>query len=223
MTYFILMLTKNDLTIQNAPEVFEELKDTGVRHIGFKDIGLPMDKLKVLVQKMKSKGMKTYLEVVSESEEANIRSVKSALELGVDYLIGGTFVEETLKLFKGPHPKYYPYIGKIVGHPCLLRGAIDEILADAKRKEALGIDGINLLGYRYDGDVEKLTSSLLRTVKIPVIVAGSIDSFDRVRKMIQLKVAGFTIGGAILDKKFVPNGSLAEQVKAVLKETGEIR
>lgn len=223
MTYFILMLTKNDLTIQNAPEVFEEIKDTGARHIGFKDIGLPMDKLKVLVQKMKSKGMKTYLEVVSESEEANIRSVKSALELGVDYLIGGTYVEQTLKLFKGAHPKYYPYIGKIVGHPCLLRGTIDEILADGKRKEALGIDGINLLGYRYDGDVEKLTSSLVKTVKIPIIVAGSIDSFERVRKMIQLKVAGFTIGGAILDKKFVPNGSLAEQVKAVLKETGEIR
>jgi hypothetical protein len=149
--------------------------------------------------------------------------VKSALELGVDYLIGGTYVEQTLKLFKGAHPKYYPYIGKIVGHPCLLRGTIDEILADGKRKEALGIDGINLLGYRYDGDVEKLTSSLVKTVKIPIIVAGSIDSFERVRKMIQLKVAGFTIGGAILDKKFVPNGSLAEQVKAVLKETGEIR
>jgi len=223
LTYFILMLTKNDLTIQNAPEVFEEIKDTGVRHVGFKDIGLPIDKLKVLVQKMKSKGMKTYLEVVSESEEANIRSVKSALELGVDYLIGGTYVEQTLKLFKGAHPKYYPYVGKIIGHPCLLRGTIDEILADGKRKEALGIDGINLLGYRYDGDVEKLTSSLVKTVKIPIIVAGSIDSFDRVRKMIQLKVAGFTIGGAILDKKFVPNGSLAEQVKAVLKETGEIR
>ena len=223
MTYFILMLTKNDLTIKNAPEVFEEIKNTGVRHIGFKDIGLPFDKLKILVQKMKSKGMKTYLEVVSESEEANLRSVKSALELGVDYLIGGTYVEETMKLFKGAHPKYYPYIGKIIGHPCLLRGTIDEIVADGKKKQALGIDGINLLAYRYDGDVEKLISSLLKAVKIPIIVAGSIDSFDRVRKMIQLNVAGFTIGGAIMDKKFVPDGSLAEQATSVLKETGELR
>lgn len=223
MTFFILMLTKNDLTIQNAPEVFEEIKNTGVKHIGFKDIGLPIDKLKVLVQNMKSKGMKTYLEVVSESEEANLRSVKSALELGVDNLIGGTYVEETMKLFKGARPKYYPYVGKIVGHPCLLRGTIEEIVADGKKKQALGIDGINLLAYRYDGDVEKLISSLLKAVKIPIIVAGSIDSFDRVRRMIQLNVAGFTIGGAILDKKFVPNGSLAEQVTSVLKETGELR
>ena len=221
MTYFILMLTKNDLTIQNALEVFEEVKDTGVKHIGFKDIGLPMDKLKTLLQRMKARGMKTYLEVVSESEEANIRSVKNALELGVDYLVGGTYVEQTLKLFDGTHPKYYPYIGKIVGHPCLLRGTIDEIVADGGKKQAMGIDGINLLAYRYDGDVEKLIKSLLASVKIPVIVAGSIDSFERVRKMKELRVDGFTIGGAILDKKFVPNGSVAEQVRAVLKETGE--
>lgn len=225
MTYFIFMLTKNDLTIQNALEVFNEIKNTGVQHIGFKDIGLPMDKLKILVQKMKKHGMKTYLEVVSESEEANLRSVKNALELGVDNLIGGTYVEQTLKLLKGmkTRSKYYPYIGKIVGHPCLLRGTIDEITADGKKKEALGIDGINLLAYRYDGDVEKLITSVLESVKIPLIVAGSIDSFERVNRMIQLKVDGFTIGGAILDKKFVPNVSLSDQVKTILKETGEIR
>ncbi len=224
LTHFILMLTKNDLTIKNASDVFDEIKNTGVQHIGFKDIGLPMDELEVLVQKMKKQGMKTYLEVVSESEAANLRSVKNALQLGVDNLIGGTYVEQTLKLLKEVKtgPKYYPYIGKIIGHPCLLRGTIDEIAADGKKKEALGIDGINLLAYRYDGDIEKLVISVLRSVKVPLIVAGSIDSFERVHRMIQLKVDGFTIGGAVLDKKFVANGSLSDQVKAVLKKTGEI-
>jgi len=221
LTYFILMLTKNDLTVPNALEIFDEIRGTGIRHIGFKDIGLPMDKLKILVDKMKIHGMKTFLEVVSESEEANLRSVKNALELEVHYLVGGTYVEQTLGLLEGKRPKFYPYIGKVVGHPCLLRGTIEEIVSDGKRKEALGIDGINLLAYRYDGDVEGLVRSLLKSVKIPVIVAGSIDSFERVRRMIQLEVDGFTIGGAILDRKFVPNGSLSEQVRAVLKETGE--
>jgi len=215
------MLTKNDLTVPNALEIFDEIRGTGIRHIGFKDIGLPMDKLKILVDKMKIHGMKTFLEVVSESEEANLRSVKNALELEVHYLVGGTYVEQTLGLLEGKRPKFYPYIGKVVGHPCLLRGTIEEIVSDGKRKEALGIDGINLLAYRYDGDVEGLVRSLLKSVKIPVIVAGSIDSFERVRRMIQLEVDGFTIGGAILDRKFVPNGSLSEQVRAVLKETGE--
>jgi hypothetical protein len=150
------MLTKNDLTIRNALDVFDEIKDTGVRHIGFKDIGLPVDKLKILVQRMKKQEMRTYLEVVSESEEANVKSVKTAVELGVDNLIGGTYVGQTLKLMKGKKLGYYPYIGKIVGHPCLLRGSIEEIVADGKKKEAMGIDGINLLAYRYNGDVDKL-------------------------------------------------------------------
>jgi phosphoribosylformimino-5-aminoimidazole carboxamide ribonucleotide (ProFAR) isomerase len=64
-----------------------------------------------------------------------------------------------------------------------------------------------------------LTSSLLKSVRIPVIVAGTIDSFDRIKKMSQLGVEGFTIGGAIFDKKFIPNGSLTDQLKAVLNET----
>ena len=216
------MLTKNDLTIQNALDVFDEIKDTGVRHIGFKDIGLPMDKLKILVQRMKKQDMRTYLEVVSESEEANVKSVKSALELGVDNLIGGSYVEQTLKLMKGKKLGVFPYIGKIVGHPCLLRGSIEEIVADGKKKKAMGIDGINLLAYRYDGNVEELITSVQKAVKVPLIVAGSIDSFERVRRMKDLKVDGFTIGGAILDKKFVLNGSLSDQMRAVLKETGEI-
>ena len=216
------MLTKNDLTIQNALDVFDEIKDTGVRHIGFKDIGLPMDKLKILVQRMKKQDMRTYLEVVSESEEANVKSVKSALELGVDNLIGGSYVEQTLKLMKGKKLGFFPYIGKIVGHPCLLRGSIEEIVADGKKKKAMGIDGINLLAYRYDGNVEELITSVQKAVKVPLIVAGSIDSFERVRRMKDLKVDRFTIGGAILDKKFVSNGSLSDQMRAVLKETGEI-
>jgi len=216
------MLTKNDLTIQNALDVFDEIKDTGVRHIGFKDIGLPMDKLKILVQRMKKQDMRTYLEVVSESEEANMKSVKSALELGVDNLIGGSYVEQTLKLMKGKKLGFFPYIGKIVGHPCLLRGSIEDIVADGKKKKAMGIDGINLLAYRYDGNVEELITSVQKAVKVPLIVAGSIDSFERVRRMKDLKVDGFTIGGAILDKKFVLNGSLSDQMRAVLKETGEM-
>jgi len=77
-----------------------------------------MDKLKILVQRMKKQDMRTYLEVVSESEEANMKSVKSALELGVDNLIGGSYVEQTLKLMKGKKLGFFPYIGKIVGHPC---------------------------------------------------------------------------------------------------------
>jgi NAD(P)H-dependent flavin oxidoreductase YrpB (nitropropane dioxygenase family) len=218
MVEFIFMLTHSDMTIPNAIEVFKETKETGVKCIGFKDIGLPKDKLTELVQMMKKKKIKTFLEVVSGSEEENLRSAKVALELGVDYLIGGTYPKQTLPLVKGSGIKYFPYIGKIVGHPCLLRGTISEIVDDAKKVEKIGADGINLLAYRYDGDVKRLITSVKKAVRVPLIIAGSIDSYERVREMVNSGVWAFTIGGAVLDKKFVPQGTLSDQVKAVLKE-----
>jgi NAD(P)H-dependent flavin oxidoreductase YrpB (nitropropane dioxygenase family) len=221
MVEFIFMLTHSDMTILNAIEVFKETKETGVRCIGFKDIGLPKEKLIELVKMMKKQKMKTFLEVVSGSEEENIRSARVALDLGVDYLIGGTYPKQTFPLVRGAGIKYFPYIGKIVGHPCLLRGTINEIVDDARKVEKIGVDGINLLAYRYDGDVRKLITSVKKAVKIPLIIAGSIDSYERVHEMVNLGIWAFTIGGAVLEKKFTPLGTLSDQVRAVLKEIGQ--
>jgi len=218
MVEFIFFLTYSDVTVYNALDVFDEIKDTGINFVGFKDVGLPEEKLKKLVGKMKKAGKTTFLEVVSATKEDNIRSAKMGVKLGVDNLIGGTYVEETLPLIKNTGIKYFPYIGKIVGHPCLLRGTIEEITKDARRVEALGVNGIDLLAYRYDGDVERLIKSVQNTVKIPLIIAGSIDSFERVRKMAELGVWAFTIGSAVFDKKFVSNGTLSDQISAALKE-----
>ena len=158
MTNFIFMLTHNDMTLPNAIEVFNELRDTGISHIGFKDIGLPLEDLKRLVKEIRAEDMEIHLEVVSETEEDTLRSTETAIELGVDYLIGGSFVEPMLERLaeSGADIKCFPYIGEIVDHPCLLRGTIESMVEDAKRIEGLGIAGINLLAYRYDGDVEKL-------------------------------------------------------------------
>jgi len=216
MVRFIFMLTRRDTTIPDAGEVFEEIKDAGVEYIGFKDVGLPPEELRRLVEKMKKAQMATFLEVVSESKEACLRSAKMALQLQVDYLIGGIAVDETLELIHGSGIQYFPYVGKIVGHPSLLRGTIDEIVEDAKGTERKGVDGINLLAYRYDGDVEALISRVKSVVHIPLIVAGSIDSKERILKMKAYGVWGFTIGGAILEKRFVPQGSVKDQITYVL-------
>jgi NAD(P)H-dependent flavin oxidoreductase YrpB (nitropropane dioxygenase family) len=218
MVRFIFFLTYSDVTVYNALDVFDEIKDTGINFVGFKDVGLPEEKLKKLVGEMKKAGKTTFLEVVSATKEDNIRSTKVGVKLGVDYLIGGTYVEETFPLIKNTGIKYFPYIGKIVGHPCLLRGTIEEIAKDARRVEALGANGIDLLAYRYDGDVERLIKSIQKAVKIPLIIAGSIDSFEKVRKMAELGVWAFTIGGAVFDKKFAPKGTLSDQISAVLKK-----
>jgi hypothetical protein len=220
MTKFIFMLTYNDQTIPNAMEVYNEVRNTGVEFVGFKDIGLPEKELVALHKLMKKDGKTTFLEVVSASEGAAIKSAEMAKKLGVDYLIGGTYVDKTLPLLKGTKIKYFPYIGKIVGHPCLLRGTIEEITKEAKAVEKRkDFDGINLLAYRYDGDIEKLIKNVRGVMKKPLIVAGSINSFERIAKMKELDVWAYTIGGAILDKKFVLKGSNADNIKAVLEAT----
>jgi phosphoribosylformimino-5-aminoimidazole carboxamide ribonucleotide (ProFAR) isomerase len=61
-----------------------------------------------------------------------------------------------------------------------------------------------------------MIQSVQKVVKIPLIVAGSIDSVDRVQKMLDLKVWAFTIGSAFFDKKFVPTGNLSDQINTVL-------
>jgi uncharacterized protein related to proFAR isomerase len=211
------METYNDMTKADAVSVYKEIRNTNVKFIGFKDIGLPITKLKKLHTMMKKDGRTTFLEVVSASEKETMQSTKVALDFGVDYLIGGTYIDAILPLIKNKKIKYFPYVGKIIDHPCKLRGSIEEIVNDTKKVKEKGILGINLLAYRYNGDVDKLIEKV-STVGLQMIVAGSIDSYERVRKMKDMNIWAFTIGGAIFDKKFVSNGSLKDNINAVLKE-----
>jgi len=216
------MLTRNDVTVPDAVEVFKEIRDTGVTFVGFKDVGLPLRELRTLVSLVRKEGKIIFLEVVSENKEEAMRSVRKAIALDVDYLIGGTYVEQTLRLLKGKM-RFMPYIGKVVGHPCMLRGSIQEIVGDAKRAEDLGVDGINLLAYRYVGDADQLMASVKSAVDTPVIVAGSVNSFERIRKVTELGMWGFTIGTAIFEKRFAPDGDLRKQITAVLRGVKRFR
>jgi len=121
------MLTRDDRTIADAREVYESIADTGIRHVGCKDVGLPPDELGALLDDMRARGHTSYLEVVSETEEATLKSARVAAELGPDCLIGGTLIEPVQEILAGSGVRFWPYVGQIVGHPCLLRGSIDEI------------------------------------------------------------------------------------------------
>ena len=45
MIEFIFMLTRDDVTLPDAREVYASIADTGVRHVGCKDVGLPTEEL----------------------------------------------------------------------------------------------------------------------------------------------------------------------------------
>jgi len=214
---FIFMLTRNDETLADAREVYASVATAGVRHFGCKDVGLPRKELEALLSDIENNGHTSYLEVVSESDEATLASARAAAEIQPDYLIGGTLIEPVQEIIAGTGIKFFPYVGRVVGHPCLLRGSIQEIADDARRAEALGLDGVNLLAYRYDGDVEALVDEVVSNTSLPVIAAGSVDSVERIRALARNGVWAFTIGTAALDGVLLPEEPLQAQLELALE------
>jgi len=45
MSEFIFMLTRDDVTLADARAVYAEIADSGVTHVGCKDVGLPREEL----------------------------------------------------------------------------------------------------------------------------------------------------------------------------------
>jgi hypothetical protein len=222
LSEFIFMLTRDDSTIADAREVYESVADTGIRHVGCKDLGLPRDELAALMSDIRANGHTSYLEVVSETEAATMQSASVAAEIGPDYLIGGTVIEPIQDIIAGTDIRFCPYVGTVIDHPCLLRGTVADIAAEAKRAEELGVDGINLLAYRYDGDVDELVAAVVGASALPVIAAGSVDSAERIRALDERGVWAFTIGTAALDGKLVPGAPLAQQLEYILQATGTV-
>jgi hypothetical protein len=220
MLEFIFMLTRDDVTLSDARAVYASVADTGLRHVGCKDVGLSREELKGLMDDIRANGHETWIEVVSETEEDTLNSARVAAEIGPDHLIGGTLIEPVQEILAGTGVKFWPYVGRIVGHPCLLRGTIEEIVADTRRAAELGVDGINLLAYRYDGDVQALVRAVVGATDLPVICAGSVDSVARIRALDDCGAWAFTIGTAALDGVLVEGASLSGQLQAALEASG---
>jgi len=216
---FIFMLTRQDRTIPDAMDRLEEVLAAGVRHIGFKDVGLAFEDLKLLASAIRRGGAKLYLEVVSLDETSEVESAKAAVALEVDVLMGGTRPDAVLPIIRNTGIEYYPFPGKIVGHPSILLGPIEDIVESAKTLVAKeGVHGLDLLAYRFDGDVPELIRKVCGAVSKPVYVAGSIDRYDRICDVIRGQAAGFTVGTAALDGVFPAGESgLTAQLVSIQK------
>jgi len=163
-----------------AMEQLQTALALGVRHIGFKDIGLPLDKLKALNTAIKAGGANSYLEVVSLDRDSEIASAKAAVEIGIDILLGGTRVDDVLPIISGTTIQYCPFPGTISGHPSILKGSTDEIVASAQALAARdGVHGLDLLAYRSHENVPALIEAVCSAVSKPVYVAGSRASCRR--------------------------------------------
>lgn len=217
MPEFIFMLTHHDRTLDDALRVYDDIRDLPLRYVGFKDVGATPDTLRELTRRMHADGREVMLEVVSERAEDELRSVSAALDIGVDWVLGGTHPDEALAAIGGASVRYCPFPGRVIGHPSLLRGTIDEIADSARDLTARdGVHGLDLLAYRYDGDVEAMTAAVVAAASGPVIAAGSVDSVERIRALARLGVWGFTIGGAIFEGRLPAGPSVREQLEVAL-------
>ena len=72
-------------------------------------------------------------------------------------LLGGTRVDNVLPVIKGSGIRYFPFPGRISGHPSVLEGSIDDIVESAKTMAACdGVHGLDLLAYRSSENVPEL-------------------------------------------------------------------
>lgn len=217
---FIFMLTRNDRTVADAAQHLDIALDQGVRHIGFKDIGLPIGQLKTLNDAIKASGATSYLEVVSLDRASEIASARAAVEIGVDILLGGTRADDVLPIIGPTRIRYFPFPGQIVGHPSILEGGIEDIVASAKAMAARdGVGGLDLLAYRSKVDVPALVRTVCAAVNKPVIVAGSIDTPEQIACLKEAGAAGFTIGTAALDGRYPAKSTdVGGQLAAVIRD-----
>jgi methylglyoxal synthase len=218
---FIFMLTSNDRTVPDARARLEEVLAGGARHIGFKDVGLPFPDLKALADEIRQAGGRSYLEVVSLDAESEEASARAAVELDVDCLLGGTRADAVIPMVK-PHPvRYLPFCGRITGHPSVLEGSIAEIAETARRLTDLeGVHGLDLLAYRFTGDVPALMRAVCQATEKPVVMAGSINREERVIAAAEAGGSGFTVGTAALSGEFPAEGEgLTAQVQSILAMT----
>ncbi|WKX68715.1 HisA/HisF-related TIM barrel protein [Streptomyces sp. XD-27] len=215
---FIFMLTRDDRTVRDCLHVLDTVADAGVRHIGFKDVGVERATLTALHTRIKELGATSHLEVVSTDREQALASVATAIDLGVDWLMGGTWVTEALERLRGTAIGYLPFAGEPLGHPTRLAGGPARIAEDCRRHEAAGCAGVDLLAYRAtEADPLSLVRAARAATSGRLVVAGSISGTRQIQELAAAGVDAFTIGSAAFSGSLDPRrGSLRGQLDHVM-------
>jgi DhnA family fructose-bisphosphate aldolase class Ia len=107
----------------------------------------------------------------------------------------------------------------VVDHPSVLKGSPEEITDSVIQLTSIeGVQGLDLLAYRYQGNVPELMQSVCRGSDKPVIMAGSIDCEEKIAAVASSGAAGFTVGTAAFQNRFPSEKKgLIGQVETILK------
>jgi hypothetical protein len=207
--------------VEDCLDVLEQIAPLALGHIGFKDVGVESKVLRQLTDRIRAIGATSYMEVVSETPEACLRSATVARDLGVDRLLGGTDVVRINDILAGSHTAYFPFPGFPVGHPTRLGGKAADVTAHCESFRAAGCAGADLLAYRAtDADPLELVRAARKGIGDGyLIVAGSITSRERIKAVAEAGADAFTIGTAVFDGSYNPHkGSLLSQLRDVIAD-----
>lgn len=215
---FVFMLTRSDQTVVDALDVLDEIEPLGLGHVGFKDVGVEPPVLAELTRRIRASGATSYMEVVSTSAEACLRSATVGREIGVDWLLGGTQVAEVLAILAGSRTRYAPFPGRPTGHPTKLGGTAADVEADCRRYAAMGCGGVDLLAYRAtEDDPLALVRAARAGTPGMLLVAGSVNTPERIADLAAAGADAFTIGSAAFDGSFSPRkGALRSQLADIV-------
>lgn len=213
------MLTRQDRTVEDCLDLAGQIRPLGLRHVGFKDVGVDLATLARLTDRLKADGATVYLEVVSTTPEACLESARNAVTLGIDCLLGGTQVDEILDIIGPAGMAYYPFPGRPHGHPTQLGGTPEDVAGHCRAFVDKGCAGADLLAYRAtQADPLALIAAARHGLgdRGRLIVAGSVDSADRIRDIAAAGADAFTVGTAAFNGIYVPTkGSLLSQLQAI--------
>jgi len=217
---FIFMLTRSDQTVPDGLEVLDYILPLGLKHIGFKDIGVDVETMRALNRKIKDAGTTSYIELVSLDQDACRKSAHAAREIGVDRLMGGTDVEGILAVLEGSEVDYLPFPGRPFGHPVSWGGTPDEVESQCRKFMELGCAGCDALAYRAtDADPMDLIRAARKGLGDGYLVnAGSVNTQEQIDDMKAAGCDAFTIGSAAFDGSFSPlKGSLRSQLNDIME------
>ncbi len=208
------MLTHDDLTVDNAQEIFSSCKDSDAEFWGIKEKSLPPEKMVELFSIMKKNKKTGALEVVSYSEDGGLAGARLAAECGCDILMGTVFFDSINEFCLLHNLKYMPFVGDVSGRPSILDGSIEKMISDAESYIKKGAYGIDLLGYRYTGNPNLLNETFVKNIDAPTCIAGSVDSYERLDEIKKISPWAFTIGSAFFEKKF--GEKFLDQINSVI-------
>lgn len=217
---FIFMLTRQDQTVEDAREILDMALTTGVRRIGFKDVGVSPDQLRSLTEAIRDAGAVSYMEVVSTTSDTVRRSMETAREIGVDCVLGGQDLDLARDTLEDGLARFYPFPGSPHGHPTTLGGTPEDVAQACKAYVAAGCAGVDLLAFRATEaePLELVRAARASLADRELIVAGSVDSRERIHALAEAGADAFTIGSAIFDGSFSPTkGSFLSQIHDVLE------